>query len=193
VNSALSVSMTETHTDELSEQYLVEEARSDPEAFGLLYQRYMPRVYRYVRARTSNDDDAADLTQQIFARAFRAMPAYESRGVPFVAWLFRVAHNSIANEHRRDRSTISLDLVPDSAHPVEPSMPEDVALAHEESQEVNRLLSNLDRGKRELVLLRFAAGLTIREMAAVLGKRESAVRKQLTRTLSHLKEQRRAE
>lgn len=164
---------------------LIEAARSDPEAFGLIYSRYADRMYSYLRARLSNDDDAADLMQQVFIRAFQALPRYKPGKAPFAAWLFRIAANAVTDEFRRKRrSAVSLDFVPESSLPRE-----DVP-----SEEAGRLdalrqsLSALSNAERELLALRFAAGLTSREIGLVLGKSEAAAQKQLNRTLNKLKE-----
>ncbi len=92
---------------------LVLRARTDPEAFGLLYERYVDRIYAYVYHRVGNGQDAEDLTARTFHRALDNLHRYEDRGLPFAAWLFRIAHNLVANWHR-DRSRrrfLSLDRI----------------------------------------------------------------------------------
>ncbi|MCZ7667598.1 MAG: sigma-70 family RNA polymerase sigma factor [Chloroflexi bacterium] len=85
------------------ESALIERAKTDSEAFGLLYERYYGRIYNYVYYRTGNVDDAQDLTARIFERAMNHIGRYEDKGLPFSAWLYRIAHNLVANFHR-DRS-----------------------------------------------------------------------------------------
>jgi hypothetical protein len=77
-----------------TEAELVELARTNLEAFAELYRRYVDRVYRYLCTHVESDDDAADLTQQVFLRALQAMPAYRDEGKPFRVWLFRIARNA---------------------------------------------------------------------------------------------------
>lgn len=173
-------------TDEAT---LIDAARRDPTTFGILYQRYLPRIYRYLRTRTTSEDDAADLTQQVFLKAFDALPSYRNQGVPFAAWLFRIARNVAIDHARRKRITLAWDLLPETLHPTTNTTPESVVLREEASQRLRVLLSQMDTGKRELLALRFAAGLTSREISAVVGKSESAVKKQLTRILQTIKEQ----
>src|SRR5262249_32548584 len=93
------------------ESALIAAAQRDPTAFDALYQLYVTRVYRYLRAHTSSDDDAADLTQQVFLRALDALPTYRSRGAPFGAWLFRIAHHAVVDTHRQRRVTIAWDAL----------------------------------------------------------------------------------
>jgi RNA polymerase sigma-70 factor (ECF subfamily) len=168
---------------------LIAAAQRDPRAFGVFYDRYATRVYRYLRARTRSDDEAADLTQQVFLRALDALPRYRHGRTPFAAWLFRIARNSVIDSHRRRRPTIEWDLVPDTLRACEEWGPEERALRREELGRLQRLLLQLEPEKRDVVLLRFMAGLTAREVAAVLGKSEAAIHKQLSRTLHQLKEE----
>lgn len=86
------------------EPSLIQAARLDPKAFGLLYQRYLTSIYRYLRARTPNEQAAADLTQQVFLKALASLPKYRPRGLPFAAWLFRIARNTAIDRYRRSRS-----------------------------------------------------------------------------------------
>ncbi len=74
--------------------------QGDPEAFSLLYERYVKRIYNYIFYRTGNSSDAEDLTERVFHRAFGHIQTYNNRGVPFSAWLYRIAHNLVANWHR---------------------------------------------------------------------------------------------
>ena len=80
----------------------------------MLYQRYLPQIYRYLRARTGNADDAADLTQQVFLKALSALPGYRPCGRPFITWLLRIARNAVADFYRRRRPTVVFDLVPET-------------------------------------------------------------------------------
>ena len=85
------------------EEMLGRASRGDREAFGGLYERYVERIYNYVYYRTGNLHDAEDLTARVFQRAMNHIHSYTDRGVPFSAWLYRIAHNLVANWHR-DRS-----------------------------------------------------------------------------------------
>lgn len=168
---------------------LIQAARTNPTAFGELYKRYLSRVYGYIRSRLPNDEEAADVTAQVFLKAWHAFPRYQDRGFPFVSWLFRIARNALTDVHRGQRPLLSWESLSELSHPVDPDGPEDQALRKEAHARVRALVANLEPGKQEVLLLRFAAGLTLREIACVIGKSESAVHKQLVQTLSLLKEQ----
>ena len=91
---------------ELSDEVaLSRAAQGDREAFGVLYERYVVRIYNYIYYRTGNTFDAEDLTERVFLRAMRHIGNYKDRGLPFSAWLYRIAHNLVANWHR-DNSQI---------------------------------------------------------------------------------------
>ena len=172
------------------EAALIEEARANPLAFDQLYQRYVARVYRYLRARSESDEDAADLTQQVFLQAFHALQGYEQRGLPFAAWLFQIARRIVTDSYRRHRATLSWDTLPTALEAARDEQePESIALQQERLARLRVLLAKLDAGKRELLALRFAAGLSSPQIAAVLGKSPAAVKKQLTRIIASLKEQ----
>ena len=169
---------------ESDEPELVRRAAVDANALAALYQRYVARVYRFLRVRCSSRDEAADLTQQVFLKMAEALPRYRERGAPFAAWLFRIARNAAIDRARRQR-TVPWDSLTQAA------APDDVeawVLDRETRARVGALLAGLPSDERELLSLRFAAGLSSREIAAVVGGSEAAVKKRLTRTIQRLKE-----
>ena len=86
--------------DILDEDQLIEQAKTDPEAFGKLYEVYVEKIYNYVYYRIGNHHDAEDLTARVFNRALNHIANYNNKGAPFAAWLYRIAHNLVANWHR---------------------------------------------------------------------------------------------
>jgi RNA polymerase sigma-70 factor (ECF subfamily) len=169
------------------EQALVSLAREDPTAFGALYELHHDRIYRYLCTRTANPEDAADLLQQVFLRAFDALPQYRPGKGPFVAWLFGIARNLSSNLHRARRPSITWDLVPEVLRADSGDLEAEV-LRREDLTRLSRAFNALPADKRELLVLRFVAGLTAAEIASVVGKSHAATKKQLSRTLQTLKE-----
>jgi len=163
-------------------------ARTDPAAFGMLYERYLDRIYAYLRARTSSAEDAANLTQQVFLRAFDALDQYRPRRASFATWLFRIARNTATDAYRRQKSTVAWDLLPAALQPIAGDDPESSALRRETQDRLRIVLGACDEGTREVLALRYGAGLSVAETAAIVGKSEAAVKKQLTRALRALKE-----
>lgn len=160
-------------------------ARTDPEAFGLLYRRHRLSVYRYLRSRTTSDDDAIELTATTFERALVAMPRYRPRGGGVVAWLVRIARNAAIDAGRRT-SVIPLDT--DLVDRRAGASPEAVAITNENRQALAKALAALPEAQREAVILRYAAGLTARQIGEVLGKSDVATQKLLGRALATIRE-----
>jgi RNA polymerase sigma-70 factor (ECF subfamily) len=176
---------TEKFEDEV---VLIEAAKRDPAAFEPLYQRYMTRIYRYLYLRIGNAEDTADLTQQVFLKVLRALPGYRARGVPFAAWLFRIAHDTASDAYRREKRTLSWDFLPADELLAPDVDPELLILQREQLEQLMYLLCQLEPSKLELLALRFSSGLSGTEIALVVGKSQAAVNKQLSRTLHYLKE-----
>jgi len=175
-----------TISDDLA---LVQAARENGEAFGILYERYLTRIYAYLRARTATNDDADDLTQQVFLQALQALPQYREQRGTLVVWLFGIARNAATDFYRRRRHTIAWHDIPEAAQPSEDSDLDAKLIYREELGHLHRLLGGLKPEAREVLALRFAARLSVAEVAAVVGKSEAAIKKQLTRTVRTLKEQ----
>lgn len=170
-----SVSQTTDLTDGL-EREVVERARSgDREALARLYDHYFPRVYHYILARTGNSAEAEDVTEDIFVRMLGGIARFEWRQAPFAAWLFRIARNQLVshlrhNGVRRNETSIP-DSVPDTTP--DPFTQVEIRLSCDQVFEASRALPN---AQREVIWLRFAAGLSVGDTARVLGKREGNVK-----------------
>jgi len=159
---------------------LVVAARSDPEAFGLIYQRYRGPVYRFLRATGTDDPTAGDLTAITFERALRSIGSYRPDGPGLRAWLFRIARNAAIDRHRAIRPSARLDAVPpDLLHG-----PDEQA-----SVELRILVAQLPHEARESIDLRYAARLTARESGAIVGRSPDAVQKTITRALAALRQE----
>lgn len=168
---------------------LVERARSDPEAFGLLYQRYVKRIYNYHYQFTRNREESEDLTSRTFYQALRSISAYQDRGFPFQAWLFRIAHNLVVNWFR-DQSrhpVIGLDTVEDEIQ-AESGNPQGDLAYSEVQKNLLHLISGLPEDRKTLLLLKFVEKMPNAEIAKVLGRSEGAVKVLYHRTLLGLRE-----
>lgn len=154
---------------------LVAKARAgDGQAFTQLYERYLDRVYRYVAYRVRGREEAEDVTSQVFLRALESLDSYRWRGLPFSAWLFRIAHNLVVDRVRqaKRREVIPLeDTLPAAGLGVE----EQAALNIKMSQ-VKEALDYLTEAQRQAVILRLVAGLSLEETAKALGKSTGAVK-----------------
>lgn len=175
-------------TDQSEESKLVERAKTDKDAFGQLYERYYKRIYDYVYYRTGNVDDAEDLTARIFMRAMRHIGRYQDQGVPFSAWLYRIAHNLVANWHRDNsrRKVISID---DITHwKVSDDSPEFTAQLIQDQDMLIKAIKRLPADRQELLLFKFLERLSNAEIGAIMGRSEGAVKSLYHRTLLALRE-----
>jgi RNA polymerase sigma-70 factor, ECF subfamily len=162
---------------------LVEAARSDPQAFAAIYDRYGARVYRYLYYRVHNVQDAQDLTSQVFFDAYRGLPGYRP-GLPFGAWLFTIARRRVADHYRRQKPETNMEI--DESLPAVADDPLTQAIHAEKLDRLAQVVSRLPDEELELLRLRFSAELSFSEMAALLGRREEAVKKSVYRLLARL-------
>ncbi len=163
-----------------SEEDLVRRAqRREPDAFGRLYEEHFDRIYRYVVLRVRNQEDAEDITQQVFLKALENIGSYRWRGMPFSSWLFRIAHNLVADywkKKSREKVT-AMDL--EDVDQIAADSADDPATLAELKLDLKQLSSacqQLSDGQREIISLRFAGGLSVAESAKVMGKSEGAVK-----------------
>jgi RNA polymerase sigma-70 factor, ECF subfamily len=171
-----------------AEDAVVAAAVHDEAAFAELYRRYHPRIFAYLLTYAGNRDEAADLTQHVFLRALEALPSYQPRGIPFGAWLFRIARNAATDAYRYRRRVMPWDHLPERPAPLTET-PESLAVRADDLNQMRVLLARLPAHKQELLALSFTSGLPAREIAALIGKSESAVQRQLHRIVHHLQEQ----
>jgi RNA polymerase sigma-70 factor, ECF subfamily len=171
--------------DSETEEALVRRAAAgDAEAFADLYACHLGPVYRYFYYRVGGVDDAEDLTEQLFLKVWRAMRSYDSRGVPFSAWVFRIAHNMVVDHRRAWRASEPLD---EDLGIVDEAADVDAALMRRvEAEELVTALQQLSPVERSVVILRFVQEMDHRAVAAIVGKSEVATRSIQSRALAHL-------
>jgi RNA polymerase sigma-70 factor, ECF subfamily len=165
----------------------VRAAQEDRTAFGLLYRRYLDRVYSYAFYQLGDHHDAEDATARTFLSALRAIDSFSDEGASFRAWLFRIAHNTVANAHRsraRRRTEPIETILTDP--PAPDADPAGLSLRADDARRVRAALAQLPDERRQVVLLRFADDLSAREIGEVLDRSEGAVRVLLHRALREL-------
>ena len=166
----------------------VRAAQKDPTAFGVLYRRYLDRVYSYAFYQLGDHHDAEDATARTFLAALRAIGTFRDEGASFRAWLFRIARNTVANAHRSRarRRTEPIEAIADP--PAPDADPAGLSLRADDARRVRAALAQLPDERRQVVLLRFADDLSAREIGQVLDRSEGAVRVLLHRALRELAE-----
>jgi RNA polymerase sigma-70 factor (ECF subfamily) len=173
--------------DNLDEEQLVEQAKTDPETFGKLYELYVEKIYSYVYYRIGNHHDAEDLTAKVFHRALNHIHNYNQRGIPFAAWLYRIAHNLVANWHRdrRRRQVVGLEQVNMSSERQE--TPHQAAERTNERELLLDAIQQLPPERQTLLTLKFVERMSNAEIGRVMGRSEGAIKSLYHRTLVSLK------
>jgi RNA polymerase sigma-70 factor (ECF subfamily) len=172
----------------MEEARLIEQAKTDREAFGQLYERYVDRIYNYVYYKTSSHADAEDITARVFFKALQHIGNYEDKGVPFSAWLYRIAHNMVANWHR-DRSrrqTIPIDDLDHRRLPMDG--PEVVAQITDDNEQLLAAIQRLPSERQDLLIYKFVHQLPNAEIGAIMGRSEGAIKSLYHRTLVALRD-----
>lgn len=173
---------TDLETDAV--RRLIDRAKGgDAEAFGGLYDRFQPEIVRYLTHRTRDADAAEDLAQQVFLKAWQAIPRYEDRGVPFKAWLYRMAHNQMVDHFRSRRPTSDLEGVD---LPVD-SEAETLLLEGEMQEALKGALERLTEDHRQVLVLRFLMEKSAREIGEIMGRKEVTIRGLQMRALQALR------
>ncbi len=182
--------MDSTELEQLTDSQIVELARNgDKEAFGVLYQRYVQRIYSYVYYRVGNAQEAEDLTGRVFLKAWQHIARYEERGLPFTAYLYRIAHNLVANWHR-DQSRRKEIPIDDTAWQLRSSAeqhPEHQLLEQEREEQLLAVIRKLPPERQELLILKFVERLSNAEIGQIMGRTEGAIKSLYHRTLVALR------
>ncbi|MBA2717646.1 MAG: sigma-70 family RNA polymerase sigma factor [Chloroflexi bacterium] len=153
---------------------MAEAQNGDPWAFGMIFDHYHEAIHRFIASRVNRPSDAEDLTQHVFVKALEALPRYESRGIPFGGWLFRLARNAVIDHARTRHDHADLDTIIDRDNG--DVGPEEMVAVRQELDAVATALASLTDEQREAIELRFFAGLSAREAAEAMGKQEGTVR-----------------
>ncbi len=169
------------------EAMLVERARTDPVAFGQLYERYVDRVYSYILYRVGNAQDAEDLTARTFYRALDKLNTYEDRGLPFSAWLFRIAHNLVANWHRDRSKRRFLPIEKLWWQSEDRVTPQEQVEQEENQRDLWAAINRLPEERRNLLLYKVNTTLSNLEIGEMMNKSESAIKSLYFRTLAALR------
>src|SRR5437899_4164545 len=174
--------------DDAAIERCVEQAKAgDAEAYGLIFDHYHEPIYRYIASRVHRPTDAEDLAQTVFVKALEALPRYESRGIPFGGWLFRLARNAVIDFVRTRHDHLELDVLQERS--ANQALPDEILVARQQIDAVGIALTALTEEQRDAIALRFFAGLSAREAAVAMGKQEGTVRGLQFRAIAALRRQ----
>lgn len=158
------------------EAHIVKSAvRGEASAFGRLYDHYQPKIYRFVLVKVSHREEAEDLTHQVFLSAWQNIERYQDVGHPFSSWLYRIARNQIIDHYRTRKPTVTIDEVDPNEFAVvnltELTIENRLALG-----KVLRAVRTLKQDYQDVIIMRYVEDLSPKEVAAVFGKSEGAVK-----------------
>lgn len=162
--------------DKYVDRLVVRAARGDTDAFARIYEIYADRVYSFVRGRVASPHDAEDVTATVFVKAFEAIGGYDHRGLPFGAWLFRIARNATIDHGRR------ASRAPEPVEDIEadvgasPVLIDEQVAARVDGELVRRCVERLTEEQAAVIACRFYFDLDVRKTARVLGRTEGAVK-----------------
>ena len=168
---------TDAPARDITEDHVRRAQQGDASSFAGLYERFYDKIFRYVLFKTGNTSDAEDITEEVFLRMLESINTFRWQGHPFSSWLFRIAHNLVVDYFRKKsrQKTTPLEearaLIGASSHDMDRDM--DIKLSFERA---HRAMGGLTVLQREVLSLRFGAGLSIRETAESIGKKENAIK-----------------
>jgi RNA polymerase sigma-70 factor (ECF subfamily) len=176
-------------TEFSDEEVLGKATQGDADAFGLLYDKYATRIYNYIYYRTGSTLDAEDITSRVFFRAMRHITNYTDRGVPFSAWLYRIAHNLVANWHRDSSRRQEVELEDGYQASKGDEYPEIALLESEEQNALMKLIRALPEERQHLLILKFVQHMSNAEIGQIMDRTEGAIKSLYHRTLLALREE----
>jgi RNA polymerase sigma-70 factor (ECF subfamily) len=184
-----SLDVVETPTASLvDEASLVAAAKRDPQEFGPLYELYVDRIYRFAYRRVGTHHEAEDITSQTFQQALQALPNYEWRGLPFGAWLFRIAGNIINRRGRTSGREVSVeDVTVFSGYEESDDDPSDLVWRSEEASNLADMITHLPPDQQRVLVLKFSHGMKNREIGDLMGRSEGAIKQLVHRALVALR------
>ena len=148
----------------------------DADAFSYLYEQNVKRIYNYIYYRIGSEADAEDLTARVFHRAFGHINKYVEKGVPFTAWLYRIAHNLTANWYRDTQRRREVSLEDHIDLPVQGELPERTIEKNQEKEILLTAIRRLPADRQELILLKYLEDLSNGQIAIIMGRTEGAIK-----------------
>ncbi|XWX04252.1 sigma-70 family RNA polymerase sigma factor [Aggregatilineales bacterium SYSU G02658] len=174
---------------EMDDNELVALAGHDQDAFGEIYERYVTKIYNYIYYRTGNAQDAEDITAKVFFRAMAHIQNYEDKGVPFQAWLYRIAHNLVANFHRDESRRKIIPLDDYLAQTLKTDAPDRIAEQNEEQAALLNAIRRLPPERQQLLILKFVHDKSNAEIGEIMNRTEGAIKSLYHRTLLALRDE----
>lgn len=171
------------------EENLVREAKQgDSEAFGILYDHYLPKIYRFVLIKVGYREYAEDITQQTFLKAWKNVNRYQSKGHPFGSWLYRIARNSVIDHYRKSKDEVDIEKVPEEILGTDNSLSQSLDSKFE-WEVILKTMKSLKNVEQDVLIMRFVEDMQHNEVAEIVGKSENAVKVIQHRAIKKLEKQ----
>ena len=180
--------MKETKPSETNFDIIDKAIRGDYDAFGDLYQENIQKIYNYIYYRTGNRSDAEDLTARVFQRALRHIQNYKRTEVPFSAWLYRIAHNLVANFYRDNNRKREVPIEEQEFSLPQPEHLETTLIKNEQVESLLKVIRKLPSDRQLVIILKFVEDMPNMEIAKILGRSEGAIKSLYHRTLLDLRD-----
>lgn len=175
------------NTEQNSDLIIERAIQGDDEAFSLLYQENLKKIYNYIYYRTGNSHDAEDLTARVFQRALNHISKYKKTAVPFSAWLYRIAHNLVANWHRDNNRRKEVPLEEQTETKNKQEIPEKEIEDRQEIEFLLKAIHRLSNDRQMVIILKYVEDLSNNEIGDIMRKSEGAIKSLYHRTLLELR------
>ena len=170
------------------EQAIIERAKSDPNVFGFLYEKYFDAIFLFINRRVDDADTAGDLCSQVFLKALNKLVDYQHKGLPFSAWLYRIASNQVNEHFRNVKKQRSISVAQDGIERLFAEVEQEESVTEDDlTPLLLQLLQQLDEKEVELLELRFFEGHSIKEVAYILGITKSNAKVKIFRLLEKMR------
>jgi RNA polymerase sigma-70 factor (ECF subfamily) len=168
-----------------AESLVARAAAGDTGAFGRLYDIYADRIYRHIYYRTGNIEDARDMTQEVFVKAWKALPRFKKTRTPFLGWLYTISHNRVIDYYRTKKDYAYLN---DEITIADPGVsPENLVEAQFTQQEVRKAILRLPEDQQQVIIMSFIDGIEYKQIAETLHKSEGNIRVIVHRALKNMR------
>jgi RNA polymerase sigma-70 factor (ECF subfamily) len=168
------------------EQLIRSAVGGDSSAFGSLYDRYQPAIYRFIVVKVGSREEAEDITHHVFLSAWQKVGTYKYRGHPFSSWLYQIARNMVIDHYRSRRDDVSLDKLDPESSIIPAAAQADLSMKLQ-LEKVHRAVKELKPDYQDVIILRFVEDLPLKEVSAILKKSEGAIKLAQHRAIKELK------
>ena len=167
-------------------QYIKEAKRGNKKAFGLLYDHYLPKIYRFIFLKVTNKAEAEDLVHEVFLSAWQNIHNYRYEGFPLSSWLYQIAKNAVIDFYRTSKRNLQIEMVDENLLKINSRDSENLD-TNLELEKIKMVISSLKPDYQDVLIMRFVEDLSHEEIAAAIGKSEGAVRLIQHRAIQELK------